>query len=105
MVVERDDLPGPELWLVVERGCHQETEITYYLSNAAVTCPLRTLVQVGHSRWQVEDCLARQGRTGVGGLRGAGLAGVASPSNPGAVGDVVPGTATTAVGGKKARTG
>jgi len=59
VVAERDDLPGPELWLVVERGCHQETEITYYLSNAAVTCPLRTLVTVGHSRWQVEDCFLR----------------------------------------------
>jgi len=59
VVAERDDLPGPELWLVVERGCNQETEVKYYLSNAAAACPLRALVQVAHSRWQVEDCFLR----------------------------------------------
>ncbi len=34
-IVERDDLPGPELWLVIERGCEQQTPIKYYLSNAS----------------------------------------------------------------------
>jgi SRSO17 transposase len=65
VVVERDDLPGPELWLVVERGLDQEPKIKYYLSNAAAEVPLRTLVQVGHSRWPVEDCFL-QGKQEVG---------------------------------------
>jgi len=56
VIVERDDLPGPELWLVVERGLDQEAKIKYYLSNAAAEVPLLTLAQVGHTRWPVEDC-------------------------------------------------
>jgi SRSO17 transposase len=59
VVAERDDLPGPELWLVIERGHQQQPEVKYYLSNAAKDCPLRTLVQVGHTRWPIEDCFLR----------------------------------------------
>ncbi len=33
-VAERDDLPGPELWLVIERSCDQAPYVKYYLSNA-----------------------------------------------------------------------
>ena len=64
-VVERDDLPGPELWLVVERGLDQEAKSKYYLSNAAPEVPLLILVQVGHTRWPVEDCFL-QGKQEVG---------------------------------------
>jgi SRSO17 transposase len=56
VVVERDDLPGPEVWLVVERSLDQEPKIKYYLSNAAPEVRLLTVVQVGHTRWPVEDC-------------------------------------------------
>jgi SRSO17 transposase len=65
VVVERDDLPGPELWLVVERGLDQEAKSKYYLSNATPAVSLRTLVQVGHTRWPVEDCFL-QGKQEVG---------------------------------------
>jgi SRSO17 transposase len=65
VVVERDDLPGPELWLVVERSLDQEPKVKYYLSNAATAVPLLTLVQVGHTRWPVEDCFL-QGKQEVG---------------------------------------
>lgn len=65
VVVGRDDLPGPELWLVVERGSDQEVKIKYYLSNAAPVVPLLTLVQVGHTRWPVEDWFL-QGKQEVG---------------------------------------
>jgi SRSO17 transposase len=59
VVAERDDLPGPELWLVIERGCTQQTQTKYYLSNAAPDCPLVQLAAAGHSRWPVEDCFLR----------------------------------------------
>jgi SRSO17 transposase len=65
VVAERDDLPGPELWLVVERGLDQEAKIKYYLSNAAPEVPLLALAQVGHTRWPVEDCFL-QGKQEVG---------------------------------------
>ena len=58
-VMERDDLPGPELWLVIERSCDQASYIKYYLSNAALKCPLLEMVQAGHNRWPVEDCFLR----------------------------------------------
>jgi SRSO17 transposase len=56
VIAERGDLPGPELWLVVERGLDQESKVKYYLSNAAPEVPPLTLVQVGQTRWPVEDC-------------------------------------------------
>ena len=59
VVAERDDLPGPELWLVVERGCNQQPYLKYYLSNAAKDCPLLALARVGHRRWPIEDCFLR----------------------------------------------
>jgi SRSO17 transposase len=58
-VVERDDLPGPELWLVIERSCDQTPYIKYYLSNASRDCPLSELAQAGHNRWPIEDCFLR----------------------------------------------
>jgi SRSO17 transposase len=59
VVAERDDLPGPELWLVIERGCNQQPYVKYYLSNAAQDCPLLALARVGHTRWPIEDCFLR----------------------------------------------
>ena len=58
-VAERDDLPGPELWLVIERSCDQASYIKYYVSNAAENCPLLKLAQAGHNRWPTEDCFLR----------------------------------------------
>ena len=65
VVAEREDLPGPEMWLVVERSLDQEPTIKYYLSNATPEVPLLQLVQVGHTRWPVEDCFL-QGKQEVG---------------------------------------
>ena len=65
VVVERDDLPGPEVWLLVERSLDQEAKIKYYLSNAATEVPLLKMVQVGHTRWPVEDCFL-QGKQELG---------------------------------------
>src|SRR5207253_10312 len=53
---ERDDLPGPECWLMLERGCDQQPYAKYYLSNAAADCPLVAMAAAGHTRWPVEDC-------------------------------------------------
>src|SRR5262249_10113558 len=54
LVVERDDLPGPELGLVIERGCDQAPYVKYYLSNARPNRPLLELAQAGHNRWPIE---------------------------------------------------
>jgi SRSO17 transposase len=59
VVAERDDLPGPELWLVVQRGSEQHPEVKYYFSNAEVKCPLKEQARAAHTRWPVEDCFLR----------------------------------------------
>jgi SRSO17 transposase len=59
IIAERDDLPGPELWLVIERSCDQAPYVKYYVSNAARDCPLLEMAQAGHNRWPVEDCFLR----------------------------------------------
>lgn len=59
IVAERDDLPGPDLWLVIERSCDQASYVKYYVSNAAPQCPLLKMAQAGHNRWPVEDCFLR----------------------------------------------
>jgi SRSO17 transposase len=59
VVVERDQLPGPELWLVSERGSMQQAELKYYLSNADRKCSLREQAAAAHTRWPVEDCFLR----------------------------------------------
>jgi len=65
VVVERDDLPGPELWLVSERGLAQAAKVKYYRSNAAPDVPVLVMAQGGHTRWPVEDCFL-QGKQEVG---------------------------------------
>jgi SRSO17 transposase len=59
VVAERDDLPGPDLWLVIERGCNQQPHVKYYLCNAAEDCPLLEMARAGHTRWAVEDGFLR----------------------------------------------
>ncbi len=59
IVAERDDLPGPDLWLVIERSCDQASYVKYYVSNAAPQCSLLKMAQAGHNRWPVEDCFLR----------------------------------------------
>ncbi len=54
VVAVRDELPGPEVWLVLRR--HLETgELKTYLCNAPVTIPLETLVWVSGMRWPIEQ--------------------------------------------------
>jgi SRSO17 transposase len=56
---ERDDLPGPEVWLMIERSCDQQPYVKYYVSNAASGCPLLEMAQGGHRRYPIEECFLR----------------------------------------------
>jgi SRSO17 transposase len=67
VVAERDDLPGPDLWLVVERSLEQKPVLKYYLSWSEPSCPLLAQVRAGHTRWPVEECFLRgKGEVGLG---------------------------------------
>jgi SRSO17 transposase len=65
VIESRDDLPGPEVWLLARRSISQPDEITYYLSCAPHTVALRRLAQVASSRYTVEQCIEEaKGETG-----------------------------------------
>lgn len=49
----RDEVPGRESWLLLRRNL-DGSELKYYLSNAPVPTPLRTLGRVGALRWAIE---------------------------------------------------
>lgn len=55
VVASRDDLPGPEVWLIVRRNI-LSGELKTYLSNAPLTTPLTELVRLSGMRWPIETC-------------------------------------------------
>lgn len=66
IVESRDELPGPDAWLVARRSLSDPTDIAYYLSNAPVDTPLLKLGQVASTRYTVEQCIEEaKGETGL----------------------------------------
>jgi len=57
VIVVRDELPGPEVWLVLRRSLEEEPELKTYLSNASADTPYTALVRVAGMRWPVETAL------------------------------------------------
>jgi SRSO17 transposase len=65
VIESRDDLPGPEVWLLARRSVSQPDELAYYLSCAPRSIPLRQLAQVASARYTVEQCIEEaKGETG-----------------------------------------
>ena len=66
VVESRDQLPGPEVWLIARRSLSDPTDMAYYLSNAPVDTPLLKLAQVASTRYTVEQCIEEaKGETGL----------------------------------------
>jgi SRSO17 transposase len=61
----QDGFPERAVWLVRKRPLGAEPTYTYYLSNAPVSTPLRTLVWLSGVRWALEQCF-EEGKTEVG---------------------------------------
>jgi len=60
-VTVRDDLPGPEVWVLFRRkvsAAAEEPELKVYLSCAPAQTPLTVLVRVSGMRWPIEACFA-----------------------------------------------
>ena len=55
VVAVRDDLPGPELWLVLRRSL-SDGELKTYLCNAPAEVPQQQLVRTSGMRWPIEQC-------------------------------------------------
>jgi SRSO17 transposase len=51
-----DGLPGERLHLIIARNVQNPDEIKFFVSNAAATTGVGTLLHVAFSRWRVERC-------------------------------------------------
>jgi SRSO17 transposase len=53
----RDQLPGPDVWLLARRSPSAPDKLAYYLAYAPTKTSLATLVRVASSRYTVEQCI------------------------------------------------
>jgi SRSO17 transposase len=65
VIESRDNLLGPELWLVVRRKVDDPTELKFYFSNAPADIFLPELVRICGMRWPVET-IFKQGKSELG---------------------------------------
>jgi SRSO17 transposase len=67
LVVEsRDQLPGPDVWLLARRSISDPKQIAYYLASAPVKTSLETLIRIASTRYTVEQCIEEaKGETGL----------------------------------------
>jgi SRSO17 transposase len=56
-VAVRDDLPGPEVWVVLRRSLGETRELKAYLSNTPTDTPQQVLVRLSGMRWPVESAI------------------------------------------------
>ena len=64
VVAVHDELPGPEVWLILRRNVISG-ELKTYLSNAPVDVPPKTLVCISGMRWPIETCF-EEGKQHIG---------------------------------------
>jgi SRSO17 transposase len=56
VVLSRDKLPGPDVWVVFRRSLEDPPETKVFISNAAADTPIGELVRVSGMRWPIETC-------------------------------------------------
>ena len=57
VVESRDQLPGPDVWLLARRSTSDPKQIASYLAYVPVRTSFQTLIRVASSRYTVEQCL------------------------------------------------
>jgi SRSO17 transposase len=66
VVESRNQLPGPDIWLLVRRSPNAPDKLAYYLAYAPPKTSLETLVRVASTRYTVEQCIEEaKGETGL----------------------------------------
>ncbi len=55
-VAARDQLPGPDLWVVFRQSLSDPPELKVFLSNALAETPEAELVRLSGMRWPIETC-------------------------------------------------
>lgn len=64
-VAVRDELPGPEVWILFRRSLGEDGELKVYLSNAPADTPPTELVRMAGMRWPVETAI-KEGKGALG---------------------------------------
>lgn len=54
IIESRNNLPGPEVWLIIRRNVDDTTVIKFYFSNAPSHTPLVEFVRISGMRWPIE---------------------------------------------------
>ncbi len=57
VIAVRDDLPGPEVWVIFRRSLGEDAELKVYLSNAPADLPCTELVRLAGMRWPIETAI------------------------------------------------
>jgi SRSO17 transposase len=66
VVESRDQLPGPDVWLLARRSQAAPDKLSYYLAYAPDKTSLQKLVRVASTRYTVEQCIEEaKGETGL----------------------------------------
>ncbi len=66
VVESRDQLPGPDVWLLARRSQAAPDKLAYYLAYPPPKTSLETLVRVASTRYTVEQCIEEaKGETGL----------------------------------------
>jgi SRSO17 transposase len=66
VVESRDQLPGPDVWVLARRSPSAPDKLAYYLAYAPPKTSLETLVRVASTRYTVEQCIEEaKGETGL----------------------------------------
>ncbi len=66
VIESRDQLPGPDVWLLARRSQARPDKLAYYLAYAPPKTGLSTLVRVASTRYTVEQCIEEaKGETGL----------------------------------------
>jgi len=54
IIESRQNLPGPEVWLVIRRNLDDPSVVKFYFSNAPAETPLIEFVRISGMRWPIE---------------------------------------------------
>ncbi len=66
VVESRDQLPGPDVWLLARRSPSAPDQLAYYLAYVPAKTSLATLARVASTRYTVEQCIEEaKGETGL----------------------------------------
>jgi SRSO17 transposase len=66
VVESRDQLPGPDVWLLARRSLSTPNKLAYYLAYVPPRTSLEALVRVASTRYTVEQCIEEaKGETGL----------------------------------------